>query len=54
MEPRPPIHDEISRVEEPPRVHSSPPNSGRLTSQDNDNPAVQEHSFVKTTFGKRK
>ncbi|KAF9645362.1 hypothetical protein BDM02DRAFT_3189769 [Thelephora ganbajun] len=51
-EPKTPVRDEASRIEEPPQIHPSPPTPARRTSQDNDNPAVQEHSFVKTTFGK--
>ena len=52
-EPKTPVRDETPRVEEPPRIQSPPPTPARPTGQDNDNPAVQEHSFVKTTFSKR-
>lgn len=53
-EPKTPVFDEVPRVEESLPIQSSPPTPVRPTTQDNDNPAVQEHSFVKTTFGKRK
>ena len=53
-EPKTLVRDETLRIEEP--AHTNPPPSSppRPMGQDSDNPAVQEHSFVKTTFSKRK
>ena len=51
----PPVPDEaMLLVEDPLQVPSSSPTPAHMTTQDNENPAVQEHSFVKTTFSKRK